>query len=191
MAEKGGTGYNSKVPAMNHPFRRLIPLCLAAAALSACGAAATLPPSIENSSLSARIGEGVWYAENGDHPGLAVPTDNGNSILVVPPGDGSSFVNGAFTIDVPDRESVQFRAQVGLPTGTMGEVRFRAFVQDNGSFPMLADVPAPTDGGLTDFTVDLSHFRGQALLLILAVSTPDLSPLSTSALWVEPAIITP
>jgi hypothetical protein len=175
---------------MTRPFSRLVPLAVVAAFAAACGATATLPPQLENPSLAGRVGEAVWYAEKGDHANLASASD-GNSILVIPPGDESTYVNGAFTIDVPDRDSILFSAKVGLPSGTAGSVQFSAFVQDGTNFPKLADVPSTGDGRLNDFVIDLSRFRGRAVLLILAVSTPDQTPLTVPALWVDPRIITP
>ncbi len=184
---------------MKRSFFRLL-LLPSAFVLAACGAAATLSPEGETPLLSDRLSEAGWYAERGDHPGLASAADgilledssfHGGSIAVLSPGDDSTYVNGAFTINVPDRDVVKLSAKVGLPNGATGTVLFRAFVQNGADFPKLAEVAASADGHLDEFSVDLSPFRGRAVLLILAVSSPDQSPLTTPALWVEPKILTP
>jgi hypothetical protein len=139
--------------------------------------------------LAGRLSEAVWYAENGDHLNLASTAD-GVSILVASPGDNSTYVNGAFSLNVPDADVVQFSAKVGVPSGTAGSVRFSAFVQDGADFPKLADVPADANGQMSDFVFDLSAFRGKAVLLILSVSS-DGKPLTTSATFAAPQIIVP
>jgi hypothetical protein len=174
---------------MKRSFPRLIPLAAAVLLIGACGAAATLPPQGESASLAGRLSEAVWYAENGDHPNLASTTD-GVSILVAPPGDDSTYVNGAFSLNVPDADVVRFSAKVGVPSGTTGSIRFSAFVQNGAEFPKLADVPADASGQMSDFVFDLSPFRGKAVLLILSVSS-DGTPLATSAQWVAPQIMLP
>ncbi|MFH1263081.1 MAG: hypothetical protein V1495_06515 [Pseudomonadota bacterium] len=172
-------------------FARRFSVSLLLPIVAACGAAATLPPQNDPAGFSDRLTEAVWYAENGDHPNLASLTDTGSTILVVPPGDGSTYVNGVFTVDVPDQDSVAFSARVGLVPGSTAAVRFTAYVQDGSTFPQLADVVAAPGGEPNDFTVDLSAFRGRAVLLILAVSSPGHSALSSSALWIDPRIVTP
>jgi hypothetical protein len=174
---------------MIRPFPRLFTLLIVALSLGACGAAATLPPQDEDGNLVNRSSEAVWYAENGDHLGLAQATEN--SILILPPGDDSTYINGAFSINIPDQEPVAFSAKVALPRGSVGNVLFRAYVQDGASFPMLAEVSVQPETASEDFFVDLSPYRGHSLLLILAVSSPDGSPLRASALWIDPKVLTP
>jgi hypothetical protein len=174
---------------MNRPlFRFGLTVSLAIIAVS-CGAVATLPTEPEEGNLSSRVSEAVWYAENGDHPGLAVASEG--SILVLPPGDDSTYVNGAFSLEIPDADSVRLLARVGLGQAGDPPVAFRAYVQDGAQFPMLAEVISPSDGEAGDFIVDLSPFRGRSVLLILAVGTLDATPLRSSALWIDPVVLTP
>ncbi len=184
---------------MKRAFHRL-PLILLGAVALACGAAATLPPQLNDASLATRLQEAVWYAEEGDHTNLAVSgnavlAEDGvthlQSIVVLPPGDASGYVNGAFSILVPDRERVTFDAKVGLPSGSGSSVVFSAYIQNGTEFPLLAQVTASPDGHLDPLTFDLTPFRGKSVLLILATASADSTPLTTSALWVEPQILTP
>lgn len=166
-----------------------------------CGAVASLPPQeAESLNLINRTTDAVWYAENGTQEHFASPGDSisaedgqihASSILVIPPSNESTYVHGAFSLQIPDQDQVILQAQVGVPSGFSETVVFRVYVQDQTQFPKLAEVTARADGKLDSLSVNLSSYRGKDILLILAIASPKGGSLTSPGLWVNPQILNP
>jgi hypothetical protein len=182
------------------PTRKRLLFLLSAAVCVGCGAAASLPPETDVSKLANRLEEGVWYTQAGGQTGLVVPgddvvTEDGfsrpSSILVRIPDADAAYIHGAFSVTVPDQETVWLTTALALPASETRPMTFQLYVQEGSEFPKLAEVVAQPDGQLDQMSVDLSRFRGQNILLILAATGSGSEVSNLAGLWIDPQIVTP
>jgi hypothetical protein len=163
-----------------------------------CGAQATSVPESAVSAFTSRFGDAVWYAEVGESTAVAVlapgiVAEDGvfypDAISVIDPGNGSTYVNGVFAVEVPDVDTVYFTAQVGFAAASVPEVpvRFSVVLQNGDHFPTLGEVVSDADGRLDHLVADLAPYRGENIVLILSASVSG-SDLPGDLLWVAPSI---
>src|SRR5437867_2446021 len=139
--------------------------------LVACGAAVPLPEG-EPSNFSATLQNAIWHPEGG---GSALITNltsgiledgsnltQGISISALNP---SSYINGVFLMDIPDRDQVSFETNLSFLSGAQSSgVAVRLYLQDNGQFIPLSEVVSYMDGKVDHLSADLSSYRGQSRL---------------------------
>ena len=141
--------------------------------LAGCGAAATLPPE-ETPALNRTFSQAVWVSNVGDHAPWVFSTKD-NAIIVSPSTPQANYVHGAYLVDVPDVENVAFDAKVGVLDGSSASVSFQLYAQKGLEFALLGEISLNAFQAIQPFQVDLNEFRGQKMILILGLSSSDIS----------------
>ena len=166
--------------------------------LQACGGTAQPVQDLDTLNLSTNAYEAIWHGELGASPLTPMVSNeivaedgvaHANTIHVPDPGDGSTYVHGVYSIDIPDNDDVRLISQVGFIANDVGQLRFRIYIQDEDRFPILAEVLSTGDGRLDWIEADVTPYRGQSRIVILAAIAEgeSLSPV----LWIDPTLLSP